>query len=30
LGASSIQTDPEGSSRIAWMIKRMIKQGRRA
>src|SRR5215211_9359234 len=25
LGASSVQTDPEGSCRILWMIKRMIK-----
>jgi hypothetical protein len=25
LGASSVQTDPEGSCRIVWMIKRMIK-----
>ena len=25
LGASSVQTAPEGSCRIVWMIKRMIK-----
>jgi hypothetical protein len=28
LDASSIQTDPDGSRRIVWMINRMIKQGR--
>jgi hypothetical protein len=28
MGATSIQTDPEGTRRIVWMIKRMIKQGR--
>ena len=28
LDASSVQTDPVGSRRIAWMIKRMIKQAR--
>jgi hypothetical protein len=27
LGASSVQTAPEGSCRIVWMIKRMIKPG---
>src|SRR4029450_7444846 len=26
LTASSVQTDPDGPSRIVWMIKRMIKQ----
>jgi hypothetical protein len=26
LGASSVQTDREGSRRIVWMIKRMIKR----
>jgi hypothetical protein len=30
LDASSIQTDPDGSRRIVWMINRMIKQGRHA
>jgi hypothetical protein len=30
LDASSIWTDPEGSRRIVWMIKRMIKPSRRA
>jgi hypothetical protein len=30
LGAPSVQTDPDGSRRIVWMIKRMIKQGRHA
>jgi hypothetical protein len=30
LGASSIQTDPDGSRRIVWMIKRMIKKIRRS
>jgi hypothetical protein len=28
LSAPSIQTDPDGSRRIVWMISRMIKQGR--
>jgi hypothetical protein len=28
LEASSVQTAPDGSRRIVWMIKRMIKQGR--
>jgi hypothetical protein len=26
LGASSVQTAPEGSCRIVWMIERMIKR----
>src|SRR5215218_9126713 len=26
LGPSSVQTDPDGSRRIVWMIKRMIKR----
>jgi len=29
LNASSIWSDRDGSRRIVWMIKRMIKQGRR-
>jgi hypothetical protein len=29
LDAPSVQTAPDGSRRIVWMIKRMIKQGRR-
>jgi len=28
LDGSSVQTDPDGSRRIVWMIKRMIKQGK--
>jgi hypothetical protein len=28
LDGSSVQTDPDGSRRIVWMIKRMIKQAR--
>jgi hypothetical protein len=28
LEASSVQTDPDGSRRIVWMIRRMIKQAR--
>src|SRR5512132_2241714 len=28
LGASSVQTDPDGPCRIVWVINRMIKQGR--
>jgi hypothetical protein len=27
VGGSSVQTDPDGSRRIAWMINRMINQG---
>jgi hypothetical protein len=30
VGASSIQSDPDGSRRIVWMIKRMIKKIRRS
>jgi hypothetical protein len=28
LGVPSVQTDPDRSGRIVWMINRMIKQGR--